>query len=299
MYSNDNQQNNHNALAEHANGGTPIRIQWFPGHMTRSLRQMGAALSGIDFVVYVVDSRAPSSCLNPVFDDLFGKLPIVYVINKVDLSDATACKLWAERHKGDGRAVISTNSLGGAQTKLLASTARQLCSTKINKFLAKGITISLRGMVVGVPNVGKSTFINNISKSSRAKTGNTPGVTRGKNWYKIDEYLDIMDTPGTLYPKLNDQNIALNLAFIGSIRDQVIDTTELCLALIEKLSVVAPQVLQERFGLDPSVKGLPALEHIAARRGRLLKGGQVDIDSAATALIDDFRKGRLGKVFLD
>ncbi|MDR1138538.1 MAG: ribosome biogenesis GTPase YlqF [Clostridiales bacterium] len=274
-------------------------IQWFPGHMTKSIRLMQQSLSGIDFVIYVVDSRAPQSCLNPVFDELFGDLPIVYVLNKADLGDVNLSRKWCDLHTTTNSVAIQVNSLASTQINVLATVINKLCKVRLDKYASRGIRISLRGMVVGVPNVGKSTLINNIARAKKTKTGDTPGVTRGKQWIKVDQYLDILDTPGTLYPKLNDQNVAVNLAIVGSISSQVVDMYELSLQLIDKLQAISPNILDNKYQCTTDMDGVRVLHQVAVKRAFVLKGGELDIERAAVALIQDFRQGRLGKITLD
>jgi len=267
--------------------------------MTKSIREMEKSLKLVDFVVYIVDSRAPWSCQNPEFDNLFAKLPIVYVLNKLDLGNLKVCQDWLNSKNTDTSISIAISSIQSNQAKLLVPQINRLCSNKLDKFRAKNINMTLRGIVVGVPNVGKSTFINNLSGSKKTKTGNIPGVTRGQQWVKIDNYLNILDTPGTLYPKLSDDNVAINLAIIGSIRDQVLDMIELSHALILKLQKIDSSILINKYECFGDMSCVQVLEQIAKKRAFVLKGGIIDTERASLALIDDFRKGRLGKISLD
>jgi ribosome biogenesis GTPase A len=267
--------------------------------MTKSIRQIESALKLIDFVVYIVDSRAPYSCHNPSFDALFKGMPIIYVLNKVDLGDSKTAKIWLQSKCSDITMSVSLDSRESNQAKILSTCAKQICKTKIDKFKQKGITISLRGMVVGLPNVGKSTLINNLAGSKKTKTGDMPGVTLGQQWVKIDDYLDVLDTPGTLYPKLSDRDCAIKLALIGCIKDHITDSVELGLELVDRLQKMDNTYLKEKYGCNFDVEPIINLNQIALKRGFLLKGGQVDLERAAVAVVDDFRKGRLGRISLD
>ena len=276
-----------------------MNIHWFPGHMTKALRQLEISLKTVDFVVYIVDSRAPWSCQNPAFDKLLSNFPVIYVLNKCDFGDLAICQKWINTKTQENIEVICTNSRKNNLNKLVVASINRVCRAKLDKFKSKNINVGLRGIVVGVPNVGKSTFINSIARSKKAKTGDVPGVTRGQQCIKINEYLELQDTPGTLYPKLNDENVAINLALIGSIRDQVLDITELSHRLIEKLQIYDCSILYNLCECSPTVTPSQVLSQFAAKRGFVLKGGLLDIDRAASGLIDEFRKGKLGKITLD
>lgn len=267
--------------------------------MTRALRKMEASLSSVDFVVYIVDGRAPWSCQNPAFDNLFIGMPVLYVLNKYDLCDTEKCKQWLSDKNKPNIATYKSNSLKNNLLKDVSQLINQICKAKIDKYKNKGINISLKGIVVGVPNVGKSTFINSLARSKKTKVGDMPGVTRGQQTIKISEYLDLLDTPGTLYPKLNDQEVAINLALIGSIRDQVLDSVELSHCLIDRLQTINKNILQNLYEVTSDMDSAEILNKVAQMRAFLLKGGILDIDRASLALIDDFRKGKLGKITLD
>jgi len=285
-----------------------MKIQWFPGHMTKSLRDMQTALKAIDFVVYVLDARAPKACINPEFDKLFLGLPVLYVLNKADivpaqsLEKATAWLLADKVKDGLGhskKGVVSLNSVQTGSTKIVAQKARQLCKDKIDKYKQKGAKVSLCGIVVGVPNVGKSTLINNLLGKRRLVVGDRPGVTRAIQSVKIDEYLEVRDSPGTLYPKFESELVATQLAILGSIRDAVLDTTEVSQELLHFLCRDHLDVLTERYKIVDTDTFETCLEKIGKKRGYLQKGGVVDLDKAASAILDDFRKGALGKISLE
>jgi ribosome biogenesis GTPase A len=222
-------------------------------------------------------------------------MPTIYVLNKADLGDQQLGKQWVAARNNTHSTAIALNSTASNQAAVVAAHARKLCDTKVRKYAAKGVKISLRGLVVGVPNVGKSTFINNLAKVRKTVTGDRPGITKGQQWVRIDDYLEVADTPGTLYPKLNDVDTAIVLAIIGSIRDQVVDQVELAGNLLTKLHDISPDIVQARYGVDYQLD-TSMLEQIAIKRAFVLKGGKVDIDRAATTLLDDLRKGRLGRI---
>jgi len=276
-------------------------INWFPGHMTKSLREIESNLTLADVVIYVLDSRAPFSCLNPSFDSVVRNKPIVYVLNKADLVPFDALKVIVGKLSRENRYAVAVNATASNSTKVLMPIIEKLAQAKVEKYKAKGLNASLRGMVIGVPNCGKSTLINNAAAKAKTKTGNKPGVTRGQQWVRVNEKFELLDTPGTLYPKLINREVGLNLAFIGSVKDEVVDSVELAAELIKTLFRLDKNALVERYGIEFA---MPldvefVLESIAVKRGFLIRGGEKDLEKAAKAIIDDFRKGRLGKIILD
>ncbi|HIW03065.1 MAG TPA: ribosome biogenesis GTPase YlqF [Candidatus Protoclostridium stercorigallinarum] len=272
-------------------------INWFPGHMNRSLREMEEKIRLVDAVVYVLDSRAPFSCINPELDRISEGKPVVYVLNKADLVEAADLSCWIARLSGSGKYALKLDSTATNASKVLAEKLREVCADKIAKKKARGINAVIRAMVIGVPNSGKSTLINNLCGKAKTLTGNKAGVTRGQQWVRVTPYLEVLDTPGTLYPKLDDRTVALDLAFIGSIRDEVLDMYGLAAELVKKL---APSgAIERRYGVVPSADEHETLTDIARARGFLVKGGETDDERAAYAVIDDFRKGRMGKIILE
>lgn len=265
--------------------------------MSKSLREMEEKIKLVDAVVYVLDSRAPFSCINPELDRVSEGKPVIYVLNKADLVDGAEVARWAMRLSCKNKSAIKLNATASNAAKTLADKLKIVCSEKIEKKKAKGINAVIRAMVIGVPNSGKSTLINNLCGKTKAITGNKAGVTRGQQWIRISPLLEVLDTPGTLYPKLDNETVALNLAFIGSIRDEVLDTRELALELIKRDIFFDP--IKQRYGVTAQGEPENTLCEIARSRGFLLKGGEVDSERAAYALIDDFRKGRLGKIILE
>ncbi len=273
-----------------------MEINWFPGHMAKALRETEANLKLADVIIYVLDSRAPSACLNPSLDALI-KIPVLYVLNKADMVEDAELEQWI-KHFGQGR-VIAVNALKSNGAAAIKRCIKKISEDKLKKFAARGIRKCIRAVVVGVPNCGKSTVINNLCGNAKTVTGNRAGVTKGQQWVRVDDFLEICDTPGTLYPKLADVNKARHLAYIGSIRDEVLDIPSLSLELLRELSVIAPEALKNRYNTEYSDDFELFMSDIAKKRGFLLAGGIADTDKAAVALIDDFRKGRLGKIMLE
>ena len=273
-------------------------INWYPGHMTKAVRMIEENLRITDCIVYVLDARAPYSCINPDFERLIGKHPVIYVVNKADLGDTERVKAWVEYLSKGNRTAISMRATASKSAQPILAAVKNLCSGKIEKYKAKGIRTTVKCMVLGVPNTGKSTVINNLCGSAKTVTGNRPGVTRGKQWVRVNDFLEVLDTPGTLYPKLNDQTVARRLAYIGSIKDEITDTYELACSLCEELLAVNPALLSARYGVEEK-GGEATVLAIAKKRGYLLRGGEADIERAASALLDDFRHGRLGGITLD
>lgn len=271
-------------------------INWYPGHMTKSIRMIEENIKLIDVLVYVLDARAPASCMNPDFARYIERLPVVFVLNKCDLADENETRKWLKKLSGERFEAIALDSTVSRSTGALLSAIKKLGGAKLERLAAKGVRATVRAMVLGVPNTGKSTLINNLIGKGKAITGNKAGVTRGKQWFKVNEFIEILDTPGTLYPKLSDQTTARRLAFLGSIKDEVVDVHELAMSLLIELP---SELIAARYAFEPTDDGEKNLELVAANRGYVLKGGILDPERAAVAVIDDFRKGRLGKITLD
>lgn len=273
-----------------------MEINWFPGHMAKSTREIENDLAVCDCVVYVLDCRAVRSCFNPQFDRMIHK-PIVYVLNKSDMVEASCVKAWTERLSSGENIAIATVGTGSGCRKTVLRAIDRVCAAKLERQRARGLNPYLKAMVIGVPNTGKSTIVNSLCGKVKADTGDRAGVTRTAKWVRVDGKLDVLDTPGTLYPKITDRRIGENLAVIGSIRDEVLDPEEKALALVARLNEIDPAILEARFGqaLDEE----SALETVARKRGYKLRGGEDDTERAAIALVDDFRKGRLGKIALE
>ncbi len=271
-------------------------IQWFPGHMTKAMRMMRESAALCDGAIFVLDARCPASSFNAKLKDVFGSKPVLYVLNKSDLAEDTEdyVKIIAER----GGAAVSLNATQSGCRRALFSACLSVVREKVERAQAKGYARTFRFMVVGVPNTGKSTVINLLSGEKRAVTGNKAGVTRGKQWIRLDGF-ELMDTPGTMPPAFDDQRLARRLAYIGSINDDILDTEELALSLLEELAAKYPSRLEERYGISDCSSGAAMLECVCSRRGFVLRGGEYDYERACKAVIDDLRKGRLGRIVLD
>ncbi len=271
-----------------------MKLNWFPGHMKKTLAEIKTKLANIDVVIYVLDSRAPISSINPSLDKLSQNKPVLFVFNKVDMANEARVKEIASAYRGEKKDYILLNSTASGSGKLIKQKINSLACEKIEKFKKKGIKTVVRAIVVGVPNSGKSTLVNNLCGKAKAITGNRAGVTKMTQWVSIGDNIEICDTPGTLYPNLEEQEIAKKLLFIGSIKDEiVVDNVELAQELIGMLERIQPGICKVRYGEDLTIEG------IAKKRGFVVNGGEFDIYRAANAVIDDFRKGRLGKITLD
>ena len=282
-------------------------INWFPGHMTKALRTMQKEIKNIDCVVYVVDARAPFACLNPEFDKLIAGKATLVAVNKIDLCDKDKLlpvlpKL--KNHFGENADIITLDSTTSGSGKKIFEKIENLCKDKIEKNKVKGINTFIRAMVIGVPNCGKSTLINNLCGKAKTITGDKAGVTRGKQWVTVSKNVQIMDTPGTLYPNLGNEKTAKYLAYIGSIKNEVLDFSELALEFVRDISSQYPEALPNRYGIEEVPEGLDnfeiagVLEQIAENRHFVTKGGEVDYERVALTVLDDFKKARLGKITL-
>ena len=277
-----------------------MNYQWYPGHMTKAKRMMQENISLIDLVIELVDAREPISSRNPDIDDLAKNKSRIVLLNKSDLADVRANKEWMAYFQNKGFHVVEINSKTGAGVKSIQSVVQEACKEKIERDRKRGIlNRPVRAMVVGIPNVGKSTFINAFAGKACAKTGNKPGVTKGKQWIKLNKGLELLDTPGILWPKFEDQAIGMKLAFIGSINDEILFTDELALDLIKHLSQRYAHVIKERYAIEDMSAPLEVLKGIAANRRCYKKGEELDLDKAAAMFIDDFRSGKLGRISLE
>ncbi|MCI5797321.1 MAG: ribosome biogenesis GTPase YlqF [Firmicutes bacterium] len=274
------------------------KINWFPGHMKKALEEMQAEVKNVDAVIYVLDARAPKACLNPSFVKIIGNKPILFVLNKCDLADEQKVKEFAQNLISENSKCLLLNSTASGALNKVTNALNELCKNQIERFKNKGVNYYVRAMVLGVPNSGKSTLVNNLCGSARAVTGNKPGVTKGKQWVKLSNNIEILDTPGTLWPNLEVEETALRLAYIGSIKDDVLQIEELVLQLIEDLKKLYPELLKEKYKIDDVENKLPLeiFEEIAEMKKCLLKGGEIDYEHAAKAILDDFRKCRIGKI---
>ncbi len=268
--------------------------------MTKAMRMMKEEISLVQSVVYVLDARAPLSSVNPAFDEIIGDRPRLYVLNKVDLISMEEANKWKSYFERTGhRCILANSTVKGGAKKFIAE-MNELNKGIIERYRAKGVKKTIRAMVIGVPNCGKSTLINSIIGKSRTITGNKPGVTRGKQWVSIAPYLDLLDTPGTLYPDFADQRKATNLAIIGSIKEDILDTAELSREIISFLISYDVVLLKNRYNLTEISDDMNVnFENIAKKRGYILKGGEIDYERTAKSIIVDFRKQAFGKVILE
>lgn len=276
-----------------------MNYQWYPGHMTKARRMMQENIKLIDLVIELVDARIPISSRNPDIDELGKGKSRIILLNKSDLADPVWNKKWVEYFAAKGMGVLEINSRTGMGIKSIQGLVQEVCKEKIERDRKRGIVNRpVRAMVVGIPNVGKSTFINSFAGKACAKTGNKPGVTKGKQWIRLNKGLELLDTPGILWPKFDDQQVGMRLALIGSMNDEIILMEELAMELIVFLQERYPERLQERFGCEG---GEPAqvLQEIAEKRKCFLKGAQPDTERASRLLMDDFRNGRLGRISLE
>ena len=278
-----------------------MNIQWYPGHMTKTRRQIEADLKQVDAVCEIVDARIPMSSRNPDIDAICGSKPRIIVLNRMDLADPNATKKWAAYFKSKGMAVIATDCKSRRGIADFTPAARIACAEKLERDAKRGMNRPLRVMVVGIPNVGKSTLINQISGRKGAKAENRPGVTRGKQWVTVDSGLQLLDTPGILWPKFEDPEVGMMLAYTGAVKEGVIDIEELACFLIKLLWKRYPDAIRERYGveLEEDMMGYDMLQVIGKKRGYLLARGEINTERTAKVLIDEYRAGKLGTFTLE
>lgn len=284
-----------------------MNIQWYPGHMTKAKRAMKEDIKLIDLIIELVDARVPLASRNPDIDELGKGKARLILLNKSDLASEKQNEAWTAWFKKKGFFVVKVNARSGAGLKQITGVVQEACKEKIERDRRRGIlNRPVRAMVVGIPNVGKSTFINSFAGKACTKTGNKPGVTKGNQWIRLNKTLELLDTPGILWPRFEDQRVGLLLAFIGSINDEILNKDELAMELIRFLETYYPQILPQRYLPDEdkevsseSRTELEWLSQIAKVRGCLLKGGEPDYGKAAAIVIDDFRSGRLGRITLE
>ena len=277
-----------------------MNIQWYPGHMTKAVRMMQEDIKLIDIVIELVDARVPYSSKNPDIDELAKNKFRLIVLNKVDLADETVTSLWEQYYKEKGYSVVKINARSGAGMKSITGVIQETCKEKLERDRKRGIiNRPIRAMIVGIPNVGKSTFINSFAGKACTKTGNKPGVTKGKQWIRINKNVELLDTPGILWPKFEDQQVGIRLAEIGSIKDDILNVRELALALILYLTETYPGILSERYSVDEAQETFQILEQIAVNRQCKVKGDQLDYDKAAAILLENYMNGKLGRITLE
>ena len=281
-----------------------MNIQWYPGHMTKTRRQIEADLKQVDAVCEIVDSRIPMSSRNPDIDSICGNKPRVIVLNRMDLADPEATRQWAAYFKSKGFTVVSTDCKSRKGIADFGPAVRNACKEKIQRDQARGMNRAVRLMVVGIPNVGKSTLINQISGRKGAKAENRPGVTRGKQWVAVDSTLQLLDTPGILWPKFEDPQVGLMLAATGAVKEDVLDLEELACRLMQLLWQRYPDAIKERYGVEGpdeecAFPGYDLLLQAGKKRGFLLRGNEINTERMAKVLVDEYRSGKLGRFTLE
>lgn len=279
-----------------------MHFQWYPGHMTKAKRMMQENIKLIDLIIELVDARIPVSSRNPDIDELGGQKARLILLNKSDLASERWNEKWEQYFKEKGFSVVRVNSRSGAGIKSINKVIQEACREKIDRDRKRGIlNRPVRAMVVGIPNVGKSTFINSLAGKACAKTGNKPGVTKGKQWIRLNKQVELLDTPGILWPKFDDQQVGPRLAMLGSVNDEILNLEELACELGEFLEKNFPKAMEERYHIVPEEgrRKEEILALVAKERGCLAKGGEADTARAAGLLLDDFRSGRLGRITLE
>ena len=278
-------------------------INWYPGHMARARREISEAVKQVDVVIEIIDARIPISSRNPILNEIIGDKPRVIVLNKADLADNEQNQKWIQSFKKDNQIAVIADSNHGKGIKDATDAAYKLMQDKINKQVEKGRTgVTIKAMIVGIPNVGKSTFINKVAGKQTAEVSNKPGVTRKNQWVRLNDKIQLLDTPGVLWPKFEDQIVARHLAYIGTIKDDIMDIEELALRLIEELlethkdSLYARYKIADDFEYDMSYE---VMDEIGRKRGCLVRGGEVDYTKVANIVLDEFRSGKIGEITLE
>ena len=275
-------------------------FQWYPGHMTKAKRMMQENMKLIDIMIELVDARIPLSSRNPDIDQLAANKSRLILLNKTDMADERVTAQWEEYFKEKGFYVARTNARSGKGVKGTQAIVMDACKEKLERDRKRGIkNRPIRAMIAGIPNVGKSTFINSLVGKSCTKTGNKPGVTKGKQWIRLNKSVELLDTPGILWPKFEDQEVGMRLAYIGSIKDDILNIEELALGLIGYLQEFYPAAIRERYNVEEELKPLDILTAVAKARGCLKKGEELDYEKASRLLLEEFRSGKLGKVTLE
>ncbi len=278
-----------------------MNIQWYPGHMTKTRRQMEADLKLVDAVCEIVDARIPVSSRNPDIDAICGTKPRIIVLNRMDLADPEATKRWMSHFKGKGMATVATDCKTKKGISDFQPAVRSVLKEKLERNAARGMNKPLKVMIVGIPNVGKSTLINQISGRKGAKAENRPGVTRGKQWVTVDNGLLLLDTPGILWPKFDDPEVGMMLAYTGAVKEGVIDVEELACRLMVLLATRYPQVLVSRYGIEipEDINGYDLLQLCGKKRGYLMARGEINTERMAKVLLDEYRAGKLGRLTME
>lgn len=277
-----------------------MNIQWYPGHMTKAKRMMQEDIKLIDIVIELLDARVPFASRNPDIDSLANNKFRLVLLNKCDLADEAVTARWEAYFKEKGIMVVTINARDGQGMKAITAKVQEACREKIERDRRRGImNRPIRAMIVGIPNVGKSTFINSYARKACTKVGNKPGVTKGKQWIRINKNVELLDTPGILWPKFEDELVGEHLAFIGSINDEILQKTELACKLITFLKEQYPGILEERYQVQEDSEASAILGEIAEKRGCLLKGKELDYEKAAGIILEEFRNGKLGRISVE
>ena len=277
-----------------------MHFQWYPGHMTKARRMMQENIKLIDLIIELVDARVPLSSRNPDIDEMGRNKARLILLNKADLAEDRRNDEWVGYFREKGYSAVKVNSKKGVGIKSIQSVIQEACREKTERDRRRGIlNRPVRAMVAGIPNVGKSTFINTLAGKACTKTGNKPGVTKGKQWIRLNKSVELLDTPGILWPKFEDQTAALKLAFIGSIKDEILQTEELAAELVKFLGKEYPGVIEEKYSVETTEDSYECLRNIAVSRHCLVRGNELDVEKAAALLLDDFRNGRLGRITLE
>ncbi len=275
-------------------------IHWYPGHMVKTKRQIQEVLKLIDVVIELLDARIPLSSKNPDMVELFGNKPKVVLLNKCDLAEDYITREWIEYYKKNGIIAFDIDSISGKNINKVYSIIREAVKDKFDKKVQKGIVGQpVRAIVAGIPNVGKSSFINKISARAGTKTGDKPGVTRSKQWIKVNKDFELLDTPGILWPKFDDENVALHLAYTRAIKDEILDTEELAVKFLEELLIIKPKALIERYKIEIKSDAQNTLLEIGKKRGCVISKGEIDTLRTANIIFDDYRNGKLGRLSLE
>lgn len=277
-----------------------MNIQWYPGHMTKAKRMMQENIKLVDLILELVDARVPFSSRNPDINEMGGQKARIILLNKCDLADEKKTALWSDYFRKQGFQAVQVNSRSGSGLKAIHGAVQEACKEKIERDRKRGIlNRPIRAMVAGIPNVGKSTFINSFAGKACTKTGNKPGVTRGAQWVRLNKQVELLDTPGILWPRFEDPKAGVRLAMIGSVKDEVINTEELALELLHFLMEEYSGTLEKRYGIPETGDALSMLRGIAEKRGCLLKGNELDLGKAVGILLEEFRNGKLGRFTLE
>ena len=276
-----------------------LNINWYPGHMKKTKEEIEKNLKLVDIVLEIIDARIPESSRNPMLDDILGDKPRLIIMNKVDLSDPKENQKWINKFKNDGIVALPMNSKERINVNKIYDIARGILADKFKKHEEKDIDNPLiRMMIVGVPNSGKSTFINNVAQRKGARVGNRPGVTQTKQWIKTNSNLQLLDTPGVLWPKFDDRT-GLHLSYTNAIKDEIVNIEDLTLYFLKEIAKEYPDNLEERYGIDPTMEAIDIYEAIAKKRGAIITGGDFDYTRTATIILNDFRSGKLGRITLE